>query len=130
MRVYGFDIPALAALAHFHKTLADETRLRMLYLLLRHGELCVCDMQAILQTTQSTASRHLTHLKQAGLVQDRHEGTWVHYRLVDEPSPPLGAALDALAATLDTDSAVQADLARARARGRATCAGEPVAEPR
>ena len=63
-----------------YKALGDETRLRILSLLGRR-ELCVCDLMAVLKITQSKASRHLSYLKNAGLVQDRREGLWVHYRL-------------------------------------------------
>jgi len=62
--------------------LADSTRLQMLALLLRRGELCVCDFVETLGITQSKASRHLRHLWTAGLVDDRRAGLWVHYRLV------------------------------------------------
>jgi len=66
------------------KGLADPTRLRIVGLLLKR-ELCVCDLMAVLQLPQSTISRHMIRLKSAGLVLDRREGKWVHYRL--EPSP-------------------------------------------
>lgn len=62
------------------QALSDETRLRILNLLGRR-ELCVCDLMAALKITQSKASRHLSYLKNAGLVQDRREGLWIHYSL-------------------------------------------------
>jgi ArsR family transcriptional regulator, arsenate/arsenite/antimonite-responsive transcriptional repressor len=62
------------------KGLADQNRLRILNLLL-HGELCVCDIQCVLASSQPNVSRHLTYLKNAGLVQDRREGTRIYYRL-------------------------------------------------
>ncbi|HEX9779019.1 MAG TPA: metalloregulator ArsR/SmtB family transcription factor, partial [Geopsychrobacteraceae bacterium] len=52
------------------KALSDETRLRILALL-QAGELCVCDLMAILDLPQSTVSRHLAYLRNAGLVDDR-----------------------------------------------------------
>jgi ArsR family transcriptional regulator len=60
--------------------LADETRLRILNLL-NEGELCVCDLMKVLKEPQSKISRHLAYLRQAGLVQGRREGLWMHYRL-------------------------------------------------
>jgi len=63
------------------KALADETRLRLLALLLNVGELCVCDLTATLQLPQSTVSRHLAYLKNAGWVNDRREGVWIHYSI-------------------------------------------------
>ena len=62
------------------KGLADQTRLRILNLLL-HGELCVCDIQYVLESSQPNVSRHLTYLKNSGLVVDRREGARMYYRL-------------------------------------------------
>ena len=67
--------------ARIFKALADETRLRILALLLAEGELCVCDIMAALQLPQSTASRHLAYLKNAGWVDDRREGVWMYYSI-------------------------------------------------
>lgn len=65
------------------KALADVNRLRILNLLL-HGELCVCDIQFVLKSPQPNVSRHLTYLKNAGLVQDRREGPRIYYSLMQE----------------------------------------------
>ena len=67
--------------AQIFKSFADETRLRIL-LLLGDGELCVCDLMAILSLPQSTISRHLAYLRHAGFVDDRRQGVWMYYRLV------------------------------------------------
>lgn len=66
--------------AQLFQALADDTRLRLIGLLLA-GELCVCDMVAVLGLPQSTVSRHLASLRHAGLVEGRREGVWMHYRL-------------------------------------------------
>lgn len=66
--------------ARLFKALADETRLRILALLTR-GELCVCDLMAVLELPQSTVSRHLAYLRNAGWVEDRRQGVWMFYRL-------------------------------------------------
>jgi len=68
--------------AHMFKALSDETRLRILCLLLE-GELCVCDIMDVLLLPQSTVSRHLAFLKTAGLVVDRRCGVWMYYSLVE-----------------------------------------------
>jgi ArsR family transcriptional regulator, arsenate/arsenite/antimonite-responsive transcriptional repressor len=67
--------------ARFFKVLSDEARLKMIWLLFNHEELCVCDIVAALGITQSKASRHLTALRHAGLASDRKDGLWSHYRL-------------------------------------------------
>jgi len=66
--------------ARMFKALSDETRLRILCLLLE-GELCVCDIMAVLQLPQSTVSRHLAYLKNAGWVDDRRCGVWMYYSI-------------------------------------------------
>jgi|GEM_PF-393057 len=69
----------------FFKGLADISRLRILNLL-SHGELCGCDIQYVLQVSQSNISRHLTYLKNSGLVLDRRAGYRVYYRLTHSAS--------------------------------------------
>ena len=64
------------------KALSDETRLRILKLL-EHGELCVCDIVAALDMIQPNVSFHLGVLKEAGLIKDRKQGKWTHYRIND-----------------------------------------------
>ena len=68
--------------AKIFKALADETRLRILALLLE-GELCVCEIIAALELPQSTVSRHLAYLRNSGWVLDRRQGVWMYYRLND-----------------------------------------------
>jgi ArsR family transcriptional regulator, arsenate/arsenite/antimonite-responsive transcriptional repressor len=74
----------LRGLATVFKALSDETRLQIMALLLREKELCVCDVMEVLQISQTKASRHLRFLYIAGLVKDRREAVWVHYRISDE----------------------------------------------
>ncbi len=69
-------------LVNIFKALSDETRLRILKLL-EHGELCVCDMVAAFDMMQPRISFHLAALKSAGLVKDRREGKWMHYKIDD-----------------------------------------------
>ena len=65
------------------KALADETRLRIMALLLTEQELCVCDIIAAVKLPQSTVSRHLAYLRKSGLVNDRRCGLWMYYSIVD-----------------------------------------------
>lgn len=69
-------------LEQYFKALGDTNRLRILNLLL-HGELCVCDIQYVLEATQPNVSRHLSYLKNSGLVLDRRDGYRIFYRLAD-----------------------------------------------
>jgi len=86
----------MRTLASIFKALSDETRLQMLGLLLRKGELCVCDFVEVLAVTQSKASRHLRYLVNAGLLQDRRAGIWVYFRIAPQPGPVQAAVLDSL----------------------------------
>ena len=79
--------------ADLFKALSDETRLAALALIMAHGELCVCDVEAVLAITQSKASRHLRYLKNVGLLDDRRDGIWVHYRLARKPSTEAAATI-------------------------------------
>ena len=67
-------------LSAIFKALSDATRLRIVKLLER-GELCVCDIVAALDIVQPRASFHLGVLREAGLIKDRKQGKWIHYRL-------------------------------------------------
>lgn len=77
------------------RALADPTRLRSLVLLEREGELCVCELTYALRASQPKVSRHLAYLRDAGVVADRRDGVWIHYRL--RPELP-GWALDVIRA--------------------------------
>ena len=71
----------MKATAQIFKALGDETRLRIMGLLISGQELCVCDIMAALGLPQSTASRHLSYLRNAGLVDDRRHGVWIYYKI-------------------------------------------------
>ncbi len=83
--------------AQLFKSLADETRLRILWLLMAKEELCVCDIMGVLGITQSKASRHLRYLYHLGWVSDRREGVWMYYRLSVPPGSPGDKQLKLLA---------------------------------
>ena len=101
-------------LADMYKALSDETRLRILYLLLLEGDLCVCDLETALGITQSKASRHLRTLKQASLVADRRDATWVYYRIAEDAEDAARKALGLLREALQGDAQAQSDVLRAR----------------
>lgn len=65
----------------FLKCLADSTRLRMLLLIQQESELCVCELVQALAFSQPKISRHLALLREAGVLNDRRQGQWIHYRL-------------------------------------------------
>ncbi len=82
----------------FFKMLADSTRLRCLMLMQAEGELCVCELTHALNLSQPKISRHLAHLREAGLLIARRNGTWMNYRI----NPNLqGWVLEILQTTLN-----------------------------
>ncbi len=83
--------------AQLFKSLADETRLRIIWLLMAKEELCVCDIMGVLGITQSKASRHLRYLYHLGWVTDRRTGVWMNYRLSVAPGSPEDKQLKLLA---------------------------------
>lgn len=68
------------------KACSDPTRLRLLFLLALR-ELCVCELVEVLEVPQGKISRHLAILKQAQLVRDRRDATWIYYSLAPADSP-------------------------------------------
>ena len=82
-------------LARVFKALSEPPRLQILALVLRHGELCGCEVERFLDLSQSAASRHLRVLRDAGLLENRRDGQWVYYGPPARPSK-VGAELLAL----------------------------------
>lgn len=96
------------------KAAGDPTRTRILKLL-EGGGLCVCQVQAVLGLAPSTVSKHLSILKLAGLVEDRRDGKWIEYALVQQERNRYARALLAmLRGPMDRDPVVIADRKRLR----------------
>ena len=66
------------------KALSEEPRVRILNLLQNHGEMCISDIEQILDYTQTKTSRHMAYLKNAGIVGYRKSDQWVFYFIQDE----------------------------------------------
>ncbi len=75
---------SLAKLSGISAALGDVTRLRILEMLWKRGETCVCELIEELSMTQSNISFHLNALRHAGLVTDRKIGKWVFYTVDQE----------------------------------------------
>jgi DNA-binding transcriptional ArsR family regulator len=86
------------------RALGHPARLRIAAML-RNGELCVCQVTAVLDLAPSTVSAHLAKLRRAGCVTERKEGRWVFYSLSDEGR----ATLAFLASDLEGDAKLAAD---------------------
>ena len=66
------------------KSFSDESRVRILYLLSTFGELCISDIEQVLDFTQTKTSRHVTYLKNSGLLNYRKYDQWIYYSLKEE----------------------------------------------
>jgi ArsR family transcriptional regulator, lead/cadmium/zinc/bismuth-responsive transcriptional repressor len=73
----------IAQLTGLFKLLGDPTRARILYAVLEAGEMCVCDIAATIDATETTVSQALRLLRSAGVVNNRRDGRMVYYRLAD-----------------------------------------------
>lgn len=104
------------------KSVGDPTRVRILKLL-EAGEMCGCQVVAILELSQSTISKHFFLLKMVGLVKERKEKKWVHYALARSGGNPYARKmLNTLRGWLNDDPVVERDKKRealARALGPA-----------
>ena len=98
--VYADILICMRTTAQIFKALGDETRLRIMTLLVSGHELCVCDIMAAVDLPQSTVSRHLSYLRNAGLVNDRRQGIWMYYRINRKKTAYAAALFDLLAAML------------------------------
>ena len=92
--------------------LSDEGRVRTLAACFE-GELCVCQVTELLGLAPSTVSKHLSILKQAGLVESRKEGRWIYYRLPgEEISEVVQTALTWLRSCVGKDKRIIEDRKR------------------
>jgi ArsR family transcriptional regulator len=69
-------------LLEIFKALSDENRLRILNIL-THYELCVCELEIVLDLNQSNVSRHLAKLRQSGIISASKDAQWIHYKISD-----------------------------------------------
>jgi ArsR family transcriptional regulator, arsenate/arsenite/antimonite-responsive transcriptional repressor len=81
MRLKNFN---LLLGSQIFKACADESRLRILNLIFTNGEMCITDLEQVLEFTQAKTSRHLIYLKNAGILTHRRFNHWVFYQVKDE----------------------------------------------
>lgn len=102
------------------RALSDQTRLRIVSLLTK-GELCVCDIMAVLKAPQPKVSRHLSYLKRVGLVTDRRDGRWRHYALVKPSGTFKKRLIDCVESGANETPALAHDTERLASIKRAAC---------
>ena len=81
MRLKSFN---LTLGSQIFKACADESRIRILHLIFTNGEMCISDIEKILDFTQAKTSRHLIYLKNSGILTFRRYNHWVFYQIKEE----------------------------------------------
>jgi len=103
MRVKNFHI---SVGAQVYKSCSDEARLRILNLIIHHGEMCISDIELVLGFTQTKTSRHITYLKNSGILATRKSDRWVLYFIKDE----MKDFIDILHGFVLKDNTLQSDI--------------------
>ncbi|MBT1708828.1 metalloregulator ArsR/SmtB family transcription factor [Fulvivirgaceae bacterium PWU5] len=103
MRLKSFN---LTLGSQIFKACADEGRLRILHLIFVNGEMCITDLEKILDFTQTKTSRHLIYLKNAGILSHKRDNHWVFYYIKDE----VGDIIKQIFQFLRKDVQLQKDL--------------------
>jgi len=102
----------MESLIKVFKAISDETRIRIMKILLERKSLCVCEIVQALKITQTRASKNLRILKEAGLVVDKKEGLWVHYSINPKVSGEIKLILKLLEQSINKDKIVMKDKER------------------
>jgi len=103
MRLKNFSINVGAQI---FKSVSEEARVRILYLIYKKNELCISDLEHILEFTQTKTSRHLTYLKNSGILSVRKQDQWVFYYIKDE----VKDIIKQIFAFLDKDQTLKNDI--------------------
>ncbi len=98
------------ALTRVSAALADPNRVRLLAACLDQ-ERCVCQLVALIDLSNASISKHLGQLRDAGLLQSRRDGRWVHYRLPEAPDPIVAQAIEMVRAHALGDELIERDRA-------------------
>ena len=99
----------ISLLANLFKSLSEPVRLRIISLLLEHGELCVCELVNTLELSQSVVSRHLAYLRNNQLVTAKREGAWMYYKINQETSMDNNTLFEFLNQCSKTNHVMQHD---------------------
>ena len=106
------------------KSLADKNRLRILKML-QHKKMCVCELAAALGITQPSVSRHLSLMKDAGLVVDSRNGPWIDYDLCEDKVNQYAHIIQPhLRGWINDDPDVQEDLKKIKLLSRKELCGK------
>jgi ArsR family transcriptional regulator len=100
------------------KALADKNRLRILKML-QYKKMCVCELSAALGITRPSVSRHLSLMKDAGLVQDERNGQWIDYSLCKDTINEYASVIQShLNGWINDDSVIKNDAKKIKTLNR------------
>jgi len=99
-------------LAQFLKLFSDETRLRCIYLIYTNKSLCVCELTHALDLSQPKISRHLTSLRNLGVINDKRIGHWVYYSINDKLDKQQSEILTAIIDNVKSSQLSEVDVKR------------------
>ncbi len=105
----------------FFKLLSDETRVRSLLLICRHGSLCVAEITAALNESQPKISRHLAQLRSSGVLHDERRGQWVYYQVAQNLPGWMNKLIEDLKDSQCLQQQYQEDINRLTAMNRNEC---------
>ncbi len=103
MRLKHFN---LSVGTQIFKAFSDESRVRIMHLLFKKEEMCVSDLELILEFTQTKTSRHLIGLKHAGLISSKKIDQWAFYSVKEEVKDMVALMLS----YLDRDATLLKDM--------------------
>lgn len=105
------------------KALSDRNRVKIIKML-QGREMCVCELQAALELSQPSVSKHLKILEEAGLVESRKAGSWMNYRLPDTADSIYAEQMQSLLREwLNDDQEIQKIVQQAAALDRGEISG-------
>lgn len=87
------DVEFMRSIISLTKALSDLNRIRVVCALHHCEELCVCQIQELLDLAPSSTSKHLSILLNAGLLEVRKDGRWAFYRITSETDMPKDASI-------------------------------------
>jgi ArsR family transcriptional regulator len=95
------------------KVLGDENRLRILNIL-SNAELCVCELEVILELSQSNVSRHLSKLKSVKLISSSKDAQWIHYKLNEDLAEEYNLLIQFIKEGFQREEIFKKDLCRVK----------------
>lgn len=90
------------------KALSDSSRIRIIKMLQKKS-LCVCEIKDVLNLATSTVSKHLSILREAGLIVDWKDGKWINYKINPEPEHLVSNALLYVQMQIEDDETIKND---------------------